>query len=280
MLPFGSTTLENSLNAQNVPLRDEGFVAYCRPLVLAYLEKRDWQLIKEMDVFIEEVVVEARQRLLAVQRAPEKVVEDATIYCYGRQWATLCRAEGTLRQREALLAVGQFFNRVIRPFLAAIAPEMYRDEPFIADGVQQSVIEVWRSLSTLRDEGAFVYWLQQILRRTVWRLVVADERYRALPMLAAIGQERTTIVEASFALPIPIETGMTKPEIKTVLKHCLRSPVRRYVIIAIYVEHKTIGQVAAELNLTARDISQYKAKALHQLRNCTELVRYLRDLLM
>jgi RNA polymerase sigma-70 factor (ECF subfamily) len=51
-----------------------------------------------------------------------------------------------------------------------------RDRDAARDAVQETLIEVWRSLPTLRDPGAFEGWLQRILVRACHRAVRSTSR--------------------------------------------------------------------------------------------------------
>ena len=60
--------------------------------------------------------------------------------------------------------------------LHGVATLIVRDPDGARDAVQETLIEVWRSLPTLRDPDAFEGWLQRILVRSCHRAVQARRR--------------------------------------------------------------------------------------------------------
>jgi RNA polymerase sigma-70 factor (ECF subfamily) len=60
--------------------------------------------------------------------------------------------------------------------LHGVAVLILRDPDAARDAVQDTLIEVWRSLPTLRDPDAFEGWLQKILVRACHRAVSARRR--------------------------------------------------------------------------------------------------------
>src|SRR3954471_21682459 len=60
--------------------------------------------------------------------------------------------------------------------LHGVAVLIVRDPDAARDGVQETLIETWRSLPTLRDPDAFEGWLQRILVRACYRAVGARRR--------------------------------------------------------------------------------------------------------
>jgi RNA polymerase sigma-70 factor (ECF subfamily) len=60
--------------------------------------------------------------------------------------------------------------------LMGTAMLILRDRDAARDAVQETLIEVWRNLPTLRDPGAFEGWLQRILVRACHRAVRSSSR--------------------------------------------------------------------------------------------------------
>ena len=60
--------------------------------------------------------------------------------------------------------------------LIGTATLILRDHDAARDAVQETLIEVWRSLPSLRDPDAFEAWLNRILVRACYRAVRADRR--------------------------------------------------------------------------------------------------------
>jgi RNA polymerase sigma-70 factor, ECF subfamily len=58
-----------------------------------------------------------------------------------------------------------------------------RDREAARDAVQETLIETWRSLPTLRDPDAFDAWLQRILVRSCYRAVRSRRRIVEVPEL-------------------------------------------------------------------------------------------------
>jgi len=73
----------------------------------------------------EEVLAEVKVRLQNSRRSLEKIIEDATINCYGYLWHAACGAEGTFRQRRA-------FTELLR-YLYPIALYRANHNPYLAE---------------------------------------------------------------------------------------------------------------------------------------------------
>lgn len=77
--------------------------------------------------------------------------------------------------------------------LYGTATLILRDQEAAKDAVQETLIEAWRNLPTLRDPDAFDGWLNRILVRACYRAIRARRRrqieVQALDMDAAMGSQ-------------------------------------------------------------------------------------------
>jgi RNA polymerase sigma factor (sigma-70 family) len=267
----------------------------CRQGVRRVLAQRGWTLVQDEAVFVEEVLAEVQARLPYARRTLEKIIEDATVNRYCHLWYATCRVGETVRQHQA-------FTELHR-YLYCIALYCAGHDPYIAEeSTQEALINVWQHLGQVRDPGSFASWARMI----VLREVRARFRKRGRKV-EEMGNEETTwqVKETSEAdLRVrgetedadreaweadrqpgrstrqePKMTDEVRARIEAAIESCLRSEQQQAVIVGLFLDEKSVKEMADELATTPQNVYVLKARALQRLRECEEFLEALEELM-
>jgi RNA polymerase sigma factor (sigma-70 family) len=274
---------------------EEKLRAQCRRGVRRVLAKRGWELVENEAAFIEEVLAEVQFRIQNSRRSLEKIIEDATINRYGYLWHAACGANGTLRQMRAFTE--------LHHYLYPIALYRAKHDQYLAqESTQEALIRVWQHLDQVKDPGSFARWAGTIVSRQVKakfreqaRKVVEKESGEVTWQFKEIlvtnvwvhrgGNDAGTAMRRIDSRPElsanqgPKMTKEMRARIEAALRRCLRSKQQQAVIIGLFLDQKSLREVAAALGTTPQNVSVLKSRALKRLRECEDFLEVLEDLM-
>jgi RNA polymerase sigma factor (sigma-70 family) len=270
----------------------------CRQVARRVLERRGWQLVQDEAAFVDAVQAQVQLRLNRMQpgrenrRPMDKVIEDATVNCYGYVWHAACAANGTLRQWQA-------FGELQR-YLYPIALYCAHHDYYVAEeGTQEALISVWQHLDQVRDLGSFARWAGAIVSNQVKKKLGERRRRNGeitqadLPspqVVEAQGHGESRNVEAelqhihsrSTPLVEAPKLGIAdeiRARVEAAIRRCLRrSKQQQAVIISHFLKTKGLKEVADEMDRKPESIYVLKTRALASLRECKDLLEVLEEL--
>ena len=263
--------------------------AQCEQGARRTLAQRGWTLVQDERAFAAEVEAETQARLLYARRPLEKVIEDATINRYGHIWYAACRGEqGSERQRVAFIELHRYL------YTAALYCAGY-DPQIAEENAQAALINVWQHLEQVRDPGSFARWAQMIVinevkaayRREKDRAQTAGDdipirRFREVPVSALMrgdddDDDPLASAQASYPPPDLPTTDEARAHVEAAIRRCLRSRQQQAVIIGLFLEERSVKQVADQLAITPQFVYVLKARALKRLRACVEFLEALEE---
>jgi RNA polymerase sigma factor (sigma-70 family) len=249
---------------ENSHLSQEQFYALHKESILEILKTQGWGLVKDMDGFIEEVRQETGVRLeKGTGNELPTVVIQATLNRYSHLWVEACRGEESLLQLEAFMELRHHIFRAVQHYCQRRTLSLLRDHEFLEDCVQQATENIWRYLPSIKDAGAFLSIIRLLTHQTIEKVLRATQKSKIFTETS------------SNTLPSTQKWRVSPEAIEMALKQCLHSSIRRYIILATFIEERTIHEIGAELQLSIQSISQHKSKALKQLRYCQPLLQLL-----
>jgi RNA polymerase sigma factor (sigma-70 family) len=261
------------------------------------LARRGWELVQDETAFTREVLTQVQLRLGRMhprqrnRRPLEKVIEDATVNCYGHLWHAACGADGTPRQWRAF--------KELHHYLYPIALYRANYDVYVAEeSTQEALIGLWQSLDQVRDPGSFARWAGVIVSNKVRRelekrtqkgreISITDlrrpehsERQPARedgglgPELQGIGDHPNQLMASQK----PRMTDEIRARVETAIKGCLRrSKQQQAVIIGFFLNEKDLKELADELDKRLNNIYVLKTRALARLRECQEFLTALEE---
>lgn len=163
-------------------------------------------------------------------------------------WLVLRAQAGDREALERLLVHAQ---DLLRPYLSA----MIRDEDLRADVLQETLLLVYRKLSSLREPRAFSGWVRRIASREIFRALRKVRR-----------EER---LHEELPPDLPADAGPPARELLERLPDLLEhaSPASRAVLALHYLECLTLEEIAAVLDLPLGTAKSRLAYGLAALRN-------------
>lgn len=250
----------------------------CRHIVRQVLAQRGWKLVPDEAAFAEEVLAEVQSRLRYSRSRPlEKIIEDATVNRYCHLWYEACKADRTLRQRQAFKELHHY----LYPF--ALYRAKY-DQRVAEESTQEALIKVWQHLDQVRDPGSFARWASQILVREVLAIKEYPEISEA--DLKHPGDPKTDETPLTRAAHQAGQTtGFSEPEFTSdmrtrlieIIEQCLRSTRQQTVIIGFFLEQRGFREMADELRTNVSNIYVLKSRALERLRQCEAFLEMLEE---
>lgn len=258
----------------------------CRQEVRRILAQRNWNLIQDEAVFVEEVCAEYQRRLKlmegagGVRRPLDKVIEDAIVNRYNHHWHAACGANGTLRQRQAFLE--------LYAYLLPVALYCSRGDQNIAEeSAQQALITIWQKLDRVRDAGSFSRWASTI--------ACNEARGRLRQALRIAETPEIDLQEPDDGEPAALEAfetqslsnwgvfpgAHTDPQgfwetVERLVRACLATkPDQLAVFIGRFLYDKSVQQLADELGIDASYVYVLIHRAKKSLRNCKQLLDWV-----
>ncbi len=162
-----------------------------------------------------------------------------------------------------------FIYREFHPVLSHYAHHWVQSRPIAEEIASEALIKTWRMHHKLDSYGAIRAYLYKTVRNASLDSLEQEQKKAKLYQMAQPGK---TTHDTPFDQLVRSETYRI---IHTALKQL--SPANRKVIIMHYLEGKTTGQIATELNLHPSTVKTQKLKGLQALRK--KLLRPLLTLL-
>jgi RNA polymerase sigma factor (sigma-70 family) len=254
------------------------FKGRCERVIRALMKKYRWSLIPPPEVpdFIQKICATLQQEWDPTSETEvDTLIETKAIYLYCGIWyESICDA-GSLRQEVAVneltVAIMAQLQRSVRT--RDIADKYDLDFWY---GVRQDIlVNIFRSLHSIKDPGRFLGWINTIADRHIMRMVT---RMRALPI--PMEEEALEPLLTEDASSETIDLPRFRSVFEVVLDKCLRSAVRRKILWLFYMEQYTIPEIAHDLQLPLARVAEHKSRALATLRNCpyNDLLRPFLDL--
>jgi RNA polymerase sigma factor (sigma-70 family) len=207
------------------------------------------------------------------QSIPLSAIERATVHHYCFVLYEACAATGSPRQRRAFAEVWARLYSVA----------LYRvHRPDLAQELAQGALSrIWERLPQCRDHGSFLRWCDQVL------LSVIREHFRE-------GWTKTETAEGPEWKPKELEVGLAPAALRgepdmsemfdgfakalqaqfvATIRDCLQNASYETVVIELFVNDKTIKQVADQIGTTPGNVSVIKTRALKILRQCDAFLR-------
>lgn len=235
-------------------------------IVIEILQKHQWKLVKDLNQFIEEVWEETQLRLGRGTAHPiQFVVGQSTLNRYSHLWVTICLGEENLAQMEAYIELNQYVYHSIQQCCYRYQRDILQNLEFLEDCTQHAVERIWHYLPSITDPGAFLHIIRLLTHQTVRQ------------SLSTIQKTDDPLEPSLIASPTTSQWQVGPGEIRKALQQCLRSTTRIHIIIATFIQQRTVNEISSELGITPQAVSQHKAKALKQLRHCRPLLDLLRQ---
>ncbi len=265
----------------------EAFRAQCEQIALRALAQRGWTLVQDERRFVAEVEAEAQARLPHARRPLEKIIEDAAINRYGYLWYAACREQATERQRAAFVELHRYLYTV------ALYCAGY-DRQIADESAQSALVSVWRHLEQVRDPGSFVRWAQMIVMNEVKAAYRREKRRTETPEGGASIRPSRETPEAALVrqdedgdplnevstTPPPLDSLIVdeaRTHVESAIRRCLRSRQQQAVIIGLFLDERSVKEVAGQLAITPQFVYVLKGRALKRLRHCTEFLEALEE---
>lgn len=144
-----------------------------------------------------------------------------------------------------------------RPRLLRFCAHLIGDVAVAEDLAQETLIEAWRHLDTLRDPAAFDAWLAGIARNMCHRWLRArarDQQHSSITGADVAGSSTASGQERAEQIPdaLDLEAELEREELAELLHRALAllSPSARELLIERYLRDRAQSEVAARLGLS------------------------------
>lgn len=275
--------------------------AECRALTEETLAANDWTLAHEWvkdelrvrDDFVDCVVAGVAPKPLAGLPATTRrqIVKAAVIRCYSRLLYQAGSSFGTLWQEMAFRELWGYAYRLAFYKLDG-------DETSAEESAQRVLLTVWQKFARagwppgfMRDPAAFLGFVAQIVVNDVKQEIARRMKQREKEILVADlprdqDDEQDVLDRAAQSRPSDEVTSEPPDLVSTnrqavieAIRACLRSRQQARVVVARFLEGKTVVQVARELKTDPANVHVLTSRGLKNLRRCAGLYERLIDIL-
>lgn len=152
-----------------------------------------------------------------------------------------------------------FFYHEFYPALAHYSYQLIQDRSIAEEIASEAFVKVWRMHYKLDSYAGIKAYLYKIVHRDSIK-AVSGEQKRAKTY-------RNLQPESNSDTPFD---NLVRSEVYRIIHAALKdlSPARRRVVIMYYLEGKTTGQIAQELNLHPSTIKAQKKDGFNDLKKC------------
>lgn len=250
---------------------------YGTRLISQALEKREWELISDIDQFAEHILG-TLEHLDSNVDDVEKVIKRETVHQYSIVLYEASRANGTPSQQQAY--------KELWTYLFPVALYKTQDQERAEECTQQTLIQIWKKGHQCTDPGRFLGWAKVVLLRQILMSARKDHQGPNVMTWTEISQERSEnsweeTTELGEPLKTPEEEIYEKEEIELLcqaLNEALPSQAQRTVIEGLFIQGMGFAAVAEMLNTTPSNVYTLKSRALSSLRGNEQFRRLLADI--
>jgi RNA polymerase sigma-70 factor, ECF subfamily len=150
-----------------------------------------------------------------------------------------------------------FFYKEFHPALALYAYQWLKERTLAEEVASEALIKTWKMHSKLNSYSGIRAYLYKTVRRDCWRLA----KSKKAPLIDINTIEISAEKNSPFDILLQTEVYRN---IHTALKEV--APASRRVLIMHYLDGKTTGQIARELQRHPSTIKTQKQKGLAKLR--------------
>ena len=174
----------------------------------------------------------------------------------GRETQLVLRAQ--VGDRAALEDLFGLVQEPLYRYIAGLVGESHLAE----DILQEVLVRIYRKIDWLRDPGLFRPWCYRLTTREAFRRLKRERPWRDLLREEAV----------LYAVAAPDPPQAPDEELLALLPEMIGrvSPASRAVLALHYLEHLTIDEIAAELNLPIGTVKSRLAYGLSVLRQSAE----------
>jgi len=255
---------------ENKKLEQDGEV------VRRVLARRRWGLVQDKEAFMAEVLQDVQRRLREQarqsRRPREKIIEDATINRYGHIWHAACAESGTPRQEQA-------FKELHKQLYSVAYRVVHKNQDLAEESAQEALLIIYKKLSQVNDPGTFLSWMNVIVRRKAIEILKRENKRPEISEIDITGPDgsdkKGSTIERVIEPDGPrrIEREDIRASFREVIKRCLKgSKEGAKVIIRLFLEQRSVKQVADELDKKPSNIHTIKHRAQNSLRKCKDFV--------
>lgn len=255
---------------------EESWESKCQALIERVLAERAWTLVQDLEPFVLEVSAAARQRHTA-GRPFEEAVRLAMVNRYCVLLYDSCAGTDKERQRRAFEELARHLDRVAS----------YKGQPTdrVADFRQRALKKIWGNLNRVQDKGAFFDWCNRILLNEIadYYRKQKQQEINWSELFETEDDSGDQLEETILALRAPEqeydmpERDELREQLITVLDACLKNETQRQIIIELFLNDKSLLQVAEQFGLTLNHVNVHKFRALKTLLKCNEFNLWYQD---
>lgn len=255
---------------------EENWEARCQALSERVLAERDWTLAQDSEQFLHEVRAEARQRLTA-KRTFEEAVRLAVVNRYCVLLYEACAGTDRARQRRAFEELARHLERV--------ASHKGQPPELVVEFRQRALKKIWENLNRLQDKGAFFDWCNQILlneiadsyRKQKQQEITWSELFGPEDDAEELLEENVLNLRAPGQEYVKPEQDELREQLSAVIRACLKNETQQQIIIELFLNEKSLLQVAEQFGLTLNHVNVHRFRALKTFRKCDEFNLWYQD---